>query len=399
MATWDLTDVAASNQIKALHIQNASNNWQGDVNANSNELYNLGTLHLVEETTPGTPSSGHVRLYIDSSDHGLRLKRSDGSITRLDTVLPDQTGDSGKYLTTNGSAASWADVTKVSGVTFNTTTATNAHLLVADGTDWESVAVSGDATLANTGALTLATVNGNVGTFGSTTLSPQITVDAKGRITAVVNQTIAGGGGGGTTIPVHLQSRSAARGATSITFRSNVVSGSIILVLVGWESGTGGSSLTDNLSTPTTYTKVEELLTGTNRIAIFVGTTVVSGACTITPTWPSGASFKGLYASEYDGVTTTATVNTSGSASGGSSSSLVITTTADGCLIWCGADDDSSGGTFAPPPGMAYIGFSNGSDSGAVFSGIQAKQGAIDCTPLIITPTTYALAAVALQHA
>jgi hypothetical protein len=53
-------------------------------------------------------------------------------------------------------------------------------------------ALSGDATLAVGGALTLATVNANVGTFGSATQVSQITVNAKGLITAAANVTISG---------------------------------------------------------------------------------------------------------------------------------------------------------------------------------------------------------------
>lgn len=57
---------------------------------------------------------------------------------------------------------------------------------------------TGDATGAT--ALTLATVNSNVGTFGSTTLAPVITVNAKGLVTAVTTATITGGGGGVTKV-------------------------------------------------------------------------------------------------------------------------------------------------------------------------------------------------------
>lgn len=60
-------------------------------------------------------------------------------------------------------------------------------------------AFSGDITTsAGSAVTTLATVNSNPGTFGNATLVPQITVDAKGRITAVSNVVISGGGGGGT---------------------------------------------------------------------------------------------------------------------------------------------------------------------------------------------------------
>lgn len=71
------------------------------------------------------------------------------------------------------------------------TTLTNSHILVGNGSNVAvDVAMSGDATIANTGALTLATVNANVGSFGSNTESAIVVVDAKGRVTAATQITI-----------------------------------------------------------------------------------------------------------------------------------------------------------------------------------------------------------------
>lgn len=53
--------------------------------------------------------------------------------------------------------------------------------------------MSGDSTLAASGALTLATVNSNVGTFGDATNVAQITVNGKGLITAASNVAITAG--------------------------------------------------------------------------------------------------------------------------------------------------------------------------------------------------------------
>jgi hypothetical protein len=50
--------------------------------------------------------------------------------------------------------------------------------------------VTGDVTLSAAGAATLATVNSNVGSFGSATASPTFTVNAKGLITAASSNTI-----------------------------------------------------------------------------------------------------------------------------------------------------------------------------------------------------------------
>ena len=93
-------------------------------------------------------------------------------------------------------------VGKINGVALGSTTATSGHILVASGSAWVGVAVSGDATLASTGALTLK----NTGTAGNYN---NVNTDAQGRITSgslisylTANQTITLSGdvsGAGTT--------------------------------------------------------------------------------------------------------------------------------------------------------------------------------------------------------
>lgn len=71
-------------------------------------------------------------------------------------------------------------------------TLTNTHIYVGNaGNVATDVAVSGDATLANTGAVTLANSGVTAASYGSATEVPNYTVDAKGRLTAAANTTIA----------------------------------------------------------------------------------------------------------------------------------------------------------------------------------------------------------------
>ena len=49
---------------------------------------------------------------------------------------------------------------------------------------------SGDLTVASNGVVTLATVNSNVGSFGSGSAIPVVTVNAKGLVTAVSTQAV-----------------------------------------------------------------------------------------------------------------------------------------------------------------------------------------------------------------
>lgn len=80
-------------------------------------------------------------------------------------------------------------VAKINTVALGTTTATNAHLLVADGSAWQSVAMSGDATISNAGALTLANTAVSSASYPSAGQIPTFTVDQKGRLTAAGSTT------------------------------------------------------------------------------------------------------------------------------------------------------------------------------------------------------------------
>lgn len=190
-------------------------------------------------------------------------------------VLPPTGGTAGQFLTTDGAGnTSWSSpagagtVTSVAtgaGLTggpvtttgtiscaaFNTASLScvpasgggTTNFLRADGT-WTSptsasaiTALTGDGTAAGPGSatLTLATVNPNVGTFGSSTAIPTITVNEKGLITAASSNVVVAPAGTltGTTLAATVVTSS----LTSVgTIATGVWNGTIV---TGTYGGTG----------------------------------------------------------------------------------------------------------------------------------------------------------------
>lgn len=119
-------------------------------------------------------------------------------------------------------------------------------------------ALTGDGTASGPGsvAFTLATVNGNVGTFGSATQSTQITVNGKGLITAIANVTVTPAVGSitglGTGVATALGVNVGSAGAF-ITFNGNAGTPSALV-------GTNISGTAANLTAGTVTTNAN--LTG-----------------------------------------------------------------------------------------------------------------------------------------
>lgn len=128
-----------------------------------------------------------------------------GSTTGRGTTITAGTGitiANGTISSTGGAGDAPASATYITQTPNATLTNEQPLSLLATGLLWSttgtgvitSLTMSGDATFASNGVLTLANTAVSAGTYGSATVVPVITVDAKGRITAASNTTITATG-------------------------------------------------------------------------------------------------------------------------------------------------------------------------------------------------------------
>lgn len=262
-------------------------------------------------TTTGSPASGNLTKF--SGATSITNGDLSGDVTTSGTLVANVGKINGAQLSTTtptaaniliGSGSAWVTQTMTGDVTVNTVgltaigagkvtstmlagaiapsklSLTDAHLFVGNSSNVAAdVAMVGDATLTNNGTITLATVNSNVGTFGSSASIPVMTVNGKGLITAVSTTSLSALT---TTLTnAHIFVGNSSNIATDVAMVGDATltaNGSITLATVNSNIGSYGS----NVSIPTFTTNAKGLITavGTTNIAAsasaLIGTTIGS---------------------------------------------------------------------------------------------------------------------------
>ncbi len=157
---------SATNEWKDLYIDGTANI---DALVADTADINAGTVDAtIGGTTPAAGTFTGLTTGVDGTDGSLTVYSEQGgtdysvifqpntTMTQNTTyTLPADDGTGGQVLSTDGSGAlSWtaggaSQLTDLSDV--GTATATSGHMMIADGTNWDNVAISGDVTILSTG--------------------------------------------------------------------------------------------------------------------------------------------------------------------------------------------------------------------------------------------------------
>lgn len=205
----------------------------------------------------------------DAGTDGIVVTGGTGSVIGAGVSLAQHVSDS----THNGylSSTDWS--------TFNGKQAAGNYI----------TALTGDGTAAGPGsaALTLATVNSNVGSFGSSTAIPSFTVNGKGLITAASTNVVVAPAGTltGTTLAANVVTSS----LTSVgTITSGVWNGTAVDISHGGTGQTSKAPAFDALSPMTTGGDIiygGASGTGTRLANGSAGQVLTSNGTTLAPSW------------------------------------------------------------------------------------------------------------------
>ena len=241
----DLTNGASGFVVafgKLRGIQTNGGNY-GETWADGDIIYAGATSGSLTKTQPAAPNP---RIQVCSVVHA---HASNGTLFVLRTLGSNIKDDEGVTITSLSSG----------------------QLLVANnaGTVFENKSVSGDATLANTGALTLATVNSNVGSFGSATAAPAVTVNAKGLVTAVSTNTITPAVGSitglGTNVATSLANNMTASGTLAILGANTFTALQTVNLTALGTTPSSGATLTNTTAAAAGAQQVSPSLTWTGQ--------------------------------------------------------------------------------------------------------------------------------------
>jgi hypothetical protein len=198
------------------------------------------TLNAVDSAT-GTVTSVSVTTANGISGTVATATTTPAISLTLGAITPTSVAAVGAVTGSNLSGTNTGDQTSVSGNAGTATAlATGRTLAITGDLTWTSPSFDGSGNV--TAAGTMATVNANVGSFGSATQSLTITANGKGLITAISAQTVTPAVGSitglGTGVATFLATPSGANLASALTSALTVAKGG-----TGLTAGTSGGVL------------------------------------------------------------------------------------------------------------------------------------------------------------
>jgi len=263
-----ITNLNATN-INASGIITATSGFSGNVtgnltgNINSSGVSTFTSLNITNINASGIVTatsgfSGNVTGNINSS-----------GVSTVTSLVATNINASGIITATSGFVGALTGLASSA-----TQLATGRTIAITGDLAYTSGSFNGTGNVTGTG--TLATVNSNVGSFGSQTLIPVVTVNAKGLVTSVTTAAV------GTALTVASDSGSV---DIELLTETLTISGGTNLTSVG-----SGNTLTVNLDNNISLTSVvasgiitaAQFVTGASGSAIGINTNTISGPATIT---------------------------------------------------------------------------------------------------------------------
>lgn len=224
-------------------------------------------------TAPGTPPSGFLATWFDSTDNALKTKNSSGTVASA--IVPGSCTSQVLTAISDNAAATCTTLTLASAYFANQgTTTTVLHGNAAGNLSFGSVALAADVS----GLLPHANIAATAVTPGSYT-SANITVAADGSVTAASN---GSGGGGSSTTLVSLTSTTAAANSTTAQQLQEVA---VTAGFFNTANGTFGLDTAGYFTTPTGQTPT---VTITHKLCTVSG--CGSGTAITLDTYTSGAA-------------------------------------------------------------------------------------------------------------
>jgi hypothetical protein len=279
-AKVDLTNVSGATNLSLSGITTTNSLSIGStqVISSARQLQNIVSLDATTTATIESAVSAAPNDFTSLNISGLSTFR--GITTHTTSLFGTQASFSGVITAT----------TFVGALTGTATSTTNIPNL------------TGDITSANT-ATTLATVNSNVGTFGSGGAIPSITVNAKGLVTGVTTTAVNPANDGTLTLAVSGTGLSGSAsftanqsGASSFTVTSNATNANTVSTIVArdasgnFSAGTITASLTGTATSTTNIPNLTGVITSNNTTTSLGSFTSAQLATALTDETGSGAA-------------------------------------------------------------------------------------------------------------